>query len=400
MRRPSLPLVVIPCSIVAGLALAPASADASRIVYVNTNPVSVSAGANDPSIDQIAVNGFMDTDFDGWVGATPEQVGELLVLLKDISVEFDIIYTLERPSEGPYDMIVFGSAADHSSSFGGTCSTQVGLSDCGDAGGVSIGFSFWGCLTEDLQLDPKRVAFHTLGALGYGWGLENIAGTGQIMAGYSATSLKFGAACANINGASSCTHAGCDAGQQDSSADLVANIGARVDDGPPAIVVIEPQPGADVSAPFDVVIEIDDAFGGLSAQLELVGFDAPPFVDTTWPYRWNGLEIGPGPVTLRITAFDADGNQTSTDVPVCVGGGCPETGDGDGDGDGDGETGDGDGDDNGETGGPGVPGTDRGGESGGCSVAPLDQGGRGLLLALLGLVGFAGRRRSTHQNAS
>jgi hypothetical protein len=76
---------------------------------------------------------------------------------------------------------------------------------------------------------------------------------------------------------------------------LLANIGARVDDGPPALVVLEPQAGADVIAPFDVVIEIDDAFGGLSAQLEIVGFDAPPVVDSTWPYAL--VAAAPRPAT-------------------------------------------------------------------------------------------------------
>src|SRR5690606_4301223 len=227
--------------------------------------------------------------------------------------------------------------------------------------------------------------------LGYGWGLENIAGTGQVMSGYSASGLKFGDACANINGTASCTHDGCQMGQQNSSADLLANIGARVDDGPPILTVLEPQPNADVTEPFDVIIDIDDAFGGLSAELERVGVDVPPVPDTSWPYRWNGLQIGAGPVTLRITAIDADGNEVSTDVPICIGRGCPETGDGDGDGDGD-PSGDGGGDPQGETGGdPGADGG-RGGGGGGCTVADPHRSG-GAALLLLGLLGVLGHRR-------
>ncbi|MFO7562174.1 MAG: hypothetical protein R6X02_05995 [Enhygromyxa sp.] len=392
MRAKSL---VFPLVVLAPFALAPASADASRVVYVNTDPVTISAGANDPSADQISVNGFMDTDMDGWAGATPEQREQLLALLKDTSVDFDIIFTLERPAEGPYDMVVFGSADDHQSAFGGTCSTQVGISDCGDAGGVSIAFSFWGCLGDEDQLDPHRVAFHTLGALGYGWGLENIAGTGQVMSGYTSSALKWGTACANLSGAGNCTHVECGADQQNSSADLLAALGARVDDGPPILTVLEPQPGAEINGPFDVVVDIDDAFGGLSAQLELVGAGVDPVVDDTWPYRWNGLQLGDGPVTLRITATDADGNEVSTDVPICIGGGCPEPGDGDGDGDGDsGGDGDGDAEAGGTEGGgdPGVGG-DRGSSGGGCAaVRPQEPGGAGALL-MLGLLGLLGRRR-------
>ncbi|KIG15232.1 hypothetical protein DB30_05776 [Enhygromyxa salina] len=385
---------MVPALLLGVFALTPASAAASRVVFVNTEPVTIEAGTNDPAADSVSVNGYTQTDFDGWVGATDEQKQDLLALLKDVSVPFDIIYTLERPAMGPYDMVVFGSAEDHMSSFGGTCSVQVGLSDCGDASGVSIAFAYWGCLTMDLHLDTERVAFHTLGALGYGWGLENIAGNGQVMSSWSNSALKFGEACANINGGSSCAHEGCEMGQQNSSADLIANLGARVDDGPPEIVVIEPQPGADVTSPFDVVVEVNDGFGGITAQLEVVGLGAPPVVDAEYPYRWNSLDLGAGPsaLTLLVTATDADGNEVSTEIPVCLGGGCPEPGDGDGDtgdgdGDGDGDTGDGDG---GETGGGDTAAADAG-DGKGCAVEQRGVGFGGLLL--VGLVGLVRRRR-------
>ncbi len=385
------------------VALAP-EAQASRLVYVNTDPITVQAGmTNDPTMDSVSVNGYTMTEFDGWTGASEEQRRELLALLKDTSVAFDIEFVLDRPAAGPYDMVVFGSADDHTSSFGGTCSAQVGLSDCGDASGAAIAFTYWGCLDMDEQLDPKRVAFHTLGALGYGWGLENIAGNGQIMSGWSASALEFGTACANINGPSGCAHAGCDAGKQDSSADLTATLGARVDDGPAEITVLEPQPNADVTAPFDVVVDIHDAFGGVTAQLEIVGFDVPPVVDDTFPYRWNDLALGDGPLTLKITAIDADGNESSTEISVCVGGDCPDpdpTGDTGEDGDsGEEDVGEDAGEDGvGATGDDGQP-ADEGGESSGCAVVaapedrPFKAGGIGALAALA-LFGIGRRRRA------
>jgi hypothetical protein len=309
-------------------------------------------------------------------------------MMKDTSVAFDIIYTLERPATGPYDMVVLGSADDHMSSFGGTCSTQVGLSDCGDANGEALAFAYWGCLEMVDQLDPERVAFHTLGGLGYGWGLENIAGNGQVMSSWTSSALRFGDVCANLaNAPTGCMHAGCAVEEQNSTADLLANIGARVDDGPPVIVVLEPQPGADVTSPFNVVVDVQDAFGGLSAQIEIVDSGSPAVPDDSYPYRWDGLGLEAGPVTLRVTAFDADGNEASVDIPVCVGGGCP-AGDGDGDA---GETGDGDGD-VGETGGTGDG-------TAGTSVEPKkgctvdSRGGTLGGLLLIGVLGLIRRRR-------
>lgn len=381
-RRSSLTLSSGLAAFVA-LVLAPLAADASRVVYINTDPVMVVGGSNDTTMNAINVNGFMDTEMDGWVGATPEQIGELVWLLKQTTLAYDVEFVTERPAAGPYDMVVFGSADDHAAAFGGNCSVQVGISDCLDAGGESIGFLFWGCLGAEDQLDPHRVAFHTLGALGYGWGMENVQGTGQVMASYSASGLKYGEQCSMISGTSACTHEGCPMGQQNGSADMLARHGARVDDGPPVITVLSPIAGEMTGSPFDVVIEVDDAFGGISTSLNLVGFGIDPVVDDTYPFAWPGIAVPNGELTLEITATDADGNVVTEQVPVCVGVPCStgETG---------GETDTGGGESGGttesSTGGGGadeVGADDGGGGGGGCSTG---QGGGAGALALLGLV--------------
>lgn len=372
--------------------LVPATALASRIVYINTEPTMVIGGLNDTTMNAINVNGFTDTEMDGWVGATPEQIGELHWLLEQTTLAYDVQFVLERPAAGPYDMVVFGSADDHMAGFGGACSVQVGISDCLDAGGESIGFLFWGCLAADDQVDPHRVAFHTLGALGYGWGLENVAGTGQVMASYSGSGLKYGEMCSVIDGAGACMHEGCAMGMQNGSADMLARHGARVDDGPPVITVISPVAGSTVQEPFDVVIEVADGFGGITTSLGLVGLGADPVEDTTYPFAWNGLDVPNGNLTLEVSATDADGNSVSVEVPVCVVGPCepvdPTGGDTT-------ET-SGDSTDSGGTAGNDEVGADDGGSGGGdskgCSTSS-GSGPGGLALAVFGLIALAGRRR-------
>jgi MYXO-CTERM domain-containing protein len=375
-----------------GLVLLPASTQASRVVYINTDPVMVVGGSNDTTMNAINVNGFMDTEMDGWVGATPEQIGELLWLLKQTTVDYDVEFVLERPAEGPYDMVVFGSADDHAAAFGGTCSVQVGISDCSDAGGESIAFLFWGCLGMEDQLDPHRAAFHTLGGLGYGWGMENVAGTGQVMASYSASGLKYGDQCSMLSGASACVHEGCAMGTQNGSADMMARHGARVDDGPPVLTVVSPAAGETVQAPFNVAVEVDDAFGGVTTSLELVGFGAPPAVDETYPFGWAGIDVGDGNLTLLVKATDADGNEVSQEVPICVGGPCDPPDD---TGDGDGDTTESGGEEEDEgTGGNDEVGADGegggGGDSKGCSTTGTST--TGIALMLLGLLALIRRR--------
>lgn len=387
-RRLLAPLAGLCC------AIAPNLAEAKRVVFINTAPITVLAGdTNDPTTDTIAVNGYTATSFAGWNGATEEQRQELLHLLKETTIYWDVVFTLERPAVGPYDMIVFGDGDDHASAFGGSCSPQVGIADCTDLNGASIGFLFWGCLEATKQFDPHRVAFSVLGALGYSWGMENVGVSGQVMGSYSNFGLKYGETCVAVSGTSTCTHELCPAGQQNGTAEMVARHGARIDDGPPELIVIEPAADALVSGPFDVVIDILDDFGGLSAELAVVGFDADPVLDDEWPFRWNNVQLPPGPQVLEITAYDYDGGQVTTQVPICVDM-CDATGDGDGDatgdgdGDGDSETDEGD-DDFGDSasGGGIVP---IGGEEAtvgcGCSTAPPGSALAGLgLLALLGL---------------
>lgn len=380
--RRSIPLCFGVCC-----ALAPSLASAKRVVFINTEPITVVAGdTNDPTTDTINVNGFTSTSLSGWNGATEEQRQELLHLLKQTTVYLDVVFTPERPASGPYDMIVFGDADDHATAFGGTCSAQVGISDCTDSNGVSISFLFWGCLDEAKWFDPHRVAFSVLGAAGYSWGLENVGVTGQVMGSYSNFGLKYGDSCVAISGASSCVHDLCPAGQQNGTADMVARHGARIDDGPPELVVLEPAANATISGAFDVVVDVIDDFGGVSAQLEILGLGAPPVLDDEWPFRWNDVQLPAGAQVLSITAYDVDGGETNMEVPICIDM-CDETGDGDS-GDGDGDPGDEGTDDDGDPGGGGGGFTPIGGDEAtvGCGCSSNGSAPAGLgLLALLGL---------------
>ena len=210
----------------------PSAASAARVVYVNMDSVMVldGAGVNDPTMDKVAVNGYTPTTFPGWTGATEKERDELLYVMKEVAVNYDVVFTAERPQTGTYDMLVFGAEATHAAAFGGQCSSAVGLSDCTDQNGESISFAFWGCLPEQDHLNVDRVAQSALKALGFSWGMENVTVSGLVMGNYSITGLKYGQACSSISGMNSCSHETCGAGQQNGSADMMARFGGRVDD--------------------------------------------------------------------------------------------------------------------------------------------------------------------------
>jgi hypothetical protein len=201
--------------------------------------------------------------------------------------------------------------------------------------------------------------------------------------------LSYGNECVPVAGMPRCTHELCPQGQQRSMADMVARHGARIDDGPPTLVVLEPEPDAIVANGFDVVVEVVDGFGGVSAELAVRDLDVPAIVDDSWPLRWHDLRLPAGPHTLEITAYDADHHEVTTWLPIVVEPDAANTSDSDG-----GSDTDADDDGDHHPGGGGfVPlGTQQATVGCGCTIAPPAERRAGLavgLLSLLTLIGLA-----------
>ncbi len=308
-------------SALAATVLVPATAMAERVVFLNTEPLMVNnMNGQDPTLDSYNTTGFTPGPISGWPGLTEQQQTQLLYHLKEASVPFDIIWTFERPVMGSYDMIVMGTDEDNAILFPGLgCSAAIGLADCGDANAENISFLFYGCMSAGDQMDMHRVAFRIFSALGFGWGLENLTGTGQIMAGYTATGLEVGDVCTDISGMELCPgeHVGCPAGQQNSTADLLQRLGARIDDGPPFVTITAPEDDMVVNPDIQVTAAVGDLFGGLTVELEVVEA-MQSLVDQTPPYSWSLTGIPQGTWTLRVNAIDADDNMVSEEISVCV----------------------------------------------------------------------------------
>jgi MYXO-CTERM domain-containing protein len=161
-----------------------------------------------------------------------------------------------------------------------------------------------------------RVAFYALTGLGFGWGLENLDASGQIGGGFTGNGLHFGDTCVPVTAALCTDHIGCAAEQQDSTADLLARLGARIDDGAPVVAITSPEPGP-VNSEFTLTADVTDGFGGLTVTLDIVEA-AQEVVDPVPPYEWT-LNMPDGNWTLRVEVTDADGNEVAEDVELCVG---------------------------------------------------------------------------------
>ncbi len=299
--------------------LAPATVRAERIVYVNLDQTALTnANGQDPTTNSFTSNGFTPGTISGW-DLDEAQRAELMFWFREATVPFDIVFVDERPAVGTYDMLVFGDEVDNMELFADLgCSASIGLSDCDDTNLQNISFMFYGCISAAQQMDMKRVAFYGLTGLGFGWGLENLDASGQIMGSYTLSGLEFGDECTPIDGASTCAHVGCAMGTQNSSDDLDNRLGGRVDDGPPVVTITSPMDQMVVPTDITVDATVEDTFGGISVQLEIVEV-GQSLADDMPPYSWDLEGVPDGTWTLRVTATDADANMTTQEVVICVG---------------------------------------------------------------------------------
>ncbi|MBL4688808.1 MAG: hypothetical protein JKY37_29735, partial [Nannocystaceae bacterium] len=315
----------------ATMLVAPSPAAAARVVFLNADAVVINAdNGQDPTLNSYSTTGFTAGPISGWPALTDDDKRELVYLMKEATVPFDITYTWERPAAGSYDMIVMGTAADNAALFGGVgCSGAIGLADCDDGNAENVSFLFYGCMDAEDQDNLHSVAHTIFAALGFGWGLENTSVGGQIMGSFfdNGGSVQFGASCTDISGAANCTeHPGCAVGLQNASTDLLGRLGARVDDGMPTLLITEPVNLTVVDSTFTVQAEAEDGFGGLTVELLIVEADVTE-QDEEPPYSWTLADVPDGEWTLQVTVTDADANVHTEQVTVCVGTEtCPDAG--------------------------------------------------------------------------
>ncbi len=331
----------VPWALGALALLTATDAAAERVVFINLNSVVLNSDSGqDPTLDSYSSNGFTPGTASGFA-LSPEDQALLHFYLKEATAPFDIEYVFERPASGAYDMVAFGSETDADTLFADSnCPPAIGLADCGDGSAQNISFVFQGCLPAVQQADMRRIAYYALTGLGFGWGLENESTVGQIMGTYSVFGLQFGSECAGIVNGTCPAHPGCPAAQQNATEDLNVIVGARVDDGPPAVTITAPINGATVDPAFAIEADVLDAFGGLTVVLS-AEIDGMPITQERAepPYVWDFNGVPPGNWTFDVQATDADGSTVTASVDVTVsgastGGDDSTTSGGDGSGDG------------------------------------------------------------------
>lgn len=315
-------------SFAALVGLVPQSAHAQRVVYLNLEPTTINDDdGHDPSRNSFGANpGFVPGPVSGAADLSRSQAELLAFYVGEALTPFDVSVTLDRPEDGQYEMIVFGSAEELQARFPGFgCSPSVALGDCLDDDFEQIGFVFRDCMNEAERQDMRAVAHHVSFTLGLGWGLEPVRKAGTVMGGLAPGNEPslFAAQCVELDSTQNCAHEACSAGLQDATAELLVRLGARRDEGAPEVTITSPAPLAVSSSEVTVEAEVEDDAGGLLVELFLVetgerALDARP------PYRWDLQGLPDGRWTLEVIATDVFGNVATDRVRVCTGAGeCP-----------------------------------------------------------------------------
>ncbi len=242
-------------------------------------------------------------------------VARMQELLEPYAVE---VYAFDRPPAYlPYTTVMLGAQAEQlgfpEHTLGFTCEV-----DCGDASSVDLTLAF-----DD---DEATLAVTAVHELGHTWGLDHVSDPASVMSPFAnADSAALGGGCLPLSdetGEILCGEAHakfCDAGSQDSHAELLARFGARTPDTePPRLTLHAPADGDSVvvGQAVTVALEIEDNIARAGGRIEVPALGAQLVVADGRQDREIWLPLGE--FELRVEAIDAAGNETHRSITVSV----------------------------------------------------------------------------------
>jgi hypothetical protein len=292
-----------------------------RVLYLNFDGVDLQwcgPDEDDP-------HGNCSTVFQGAVlpyrGGAAERAAVVQTVAADLA-DFDVVLTTERPPEEiDYDMEMIGQWSP------GGVSGFLGIApkiDCFDGDGGDVSFTL-----DPMSLTPADTAKVVLQELAHTWGLEHVDSTGDLLfpSVGNAPDPRFEDMCSPITyEPDNCPrqHAlHCEDGHQNSYLEMLDLFGPRQpDDVAPTLTIVSPSDGAHVPNDFSLVIELHDDTSPqvFATSIEFVdGFTSDAEFAGPGVFPVALTAVADGEWTVRVTAMDPAGNESTQEIALTVG---------------------------------------------------------------------------------
>jgi len=292
-----------------------ALAGAPVVVYLNLRGADLAFGGDDATTNTSQILGgstyppFDPADYTCGTLAACEE--ELVERANTMWLDWNIVFTAERPATGVYEMVMVG---------GPTIAGALGFAplDCGNISPFNIAFAFSEAIA-DYDCGMYGLTAVITQELAHALGLCHNDTVGGLLYPQATVCFAMGSgfACGNQIDGCPCVNQGYDPFCPGPYFDSI--LGPYVDLEPPVVTFLEPADGEAVPPTFDVAVDATDERAVIEVFLRVDGvpFGASMFAE---PYSWRLEDLPAGFITLEATAIDLGGNETTAVIQVEVGG--------------------------------------------------------------------------------
>ncbi len=285
-------------------------------IFINFDGANLSSGWDNATTNTTQINECAGNFAAYGNGAKRDAV---IQAVKEDWADFDVVITDARPNSGDYTMAMVGP----SNPFGGGVLGIAPL-DCNDSQTHNNIVYAFHSVNDNFSASTTAT---TIGQeVAHSYGLEHVNEPGDIMNPYNAGGdPSFRDECIAITGGANCGNqhaAECGSGSvQNSYRELLRLFGASTPDtAAPMVTITSPTDGAQYLVGDDFQITVDATDDGDIDHVVLFANGAESQSDSSAPYGWNVTDVPEGTYEFYVEAYDAAGNQaTSNVVTIYVG---------------------------------------------------------------------------------
>lgn len=295
--------------------------DPGGTLFVNFDGAVIGGGPDDATTNssELAEQFGFTGEYPEWGGSEAQRAAVMTAAGADWA-PFDVALVEVRPTDGDYAMTMVGPA-DHPFGMG---TNSTGPIDCMDSNPRNIAFVFFGADDLGGSASVGVQATEISQEFAHGFGLEHVSGSEAqvdiMFPSNESLNAAFVDDCFPLSGMVQCGEqhemlSGCEAGEQNSYAELIGLFGAaKADTEAPTVELVAPEDGEVFAIEQDIQIRVEAADDVGVDRVELILDQGGGFTGTQAPYEWTLMGLSEGAHELFAIAADEAGNETQSAV--------------------------------------------------------------------------------------